>query len=598
MRGRWFVWSGAGFVVGAVVLFVLAFSYFKSEELQRAGGRVSLYRTTLINALDQFQHLPFVLSHDPYVIAAAEGRDRAVLNRRLAAVADQSGLDAIYLMDRTGLTVAASNHDAPVTFLGKNYGFRPYFQAALAGRTGQFFGIGATTSRPGFFIAEPVQDSQGAIAGVIAIKLDLSALETAWAEGGERVFVSNGDGVVLLASEADWRYRTLTNIPETRRAEIKAGRQFGTEPLARLDWRIDARASAQMDGQRYLHLSAPVADQGWVLHFLADERPVWERTWLSVVIAAVVAALIHMAALFLRSERIRLALRASQADSESLRRANVALAREVEERTAAERRLEKARSELARTSKLAALGQLAASVTHELGQPIAAMRNYLLAAELSSAAPRTGAGTETGTGPGETLARLGRIVERMEGITKQLKFFATPGEDRLGPVDLRQVIRGSVELIQPDVAAKGIGFTETLPDQPVTVHGNRLRLEQVVINLVRNAMAAAGEATQPAVSVTLSMVEEAPEGAAVIRVRDTGPGMGRYSFEQLQEPFVTTRASGEGMGLGLAITTEIVKEHGGRIAARNLPEGGAEFEVELPLAEAPVGEGELDDATA
>lgn len=588
MRGRWFVWSGGGFIVGSIVLFLLAFSYFKGEELQRAEGRVSLYRTTLINALDRFQHLPFVLSRDPFVIAAAEGRDRAVLNARLAAVAAQSGLDAIYLMDRTGLTVAASNYDAPITFLGKNYGFRPYFQAALVGESGQFFGIGATTSQPGFFIAEPVRDGTGAIAGVIALKLDLSGLESAWAGGGERVFVSNDDGVILLASEENWRYRTLSDIPEGRRAEIKAGRQFGSEPLTRLDWKMDAQSSAQIGGQRFLHLSAPVADQGWVLHFLADERPVWERTWLTVVIAAIVAALIHMAALFLRSERIRAALRASQADSESLRQANTALAREVEERTAAERRLEKARSELARASKLAALGQLSASVTHELGQPIAAMRNYLLAAELSGG---------KGEAQVQTLARLGRIVERMEGITKQLKFFAKPGEDVLAPVDLRQIIGGSVELILPDIDAARIDFSKSLPDFPVMVQGNRLRLEQVLVNLIRNAMTAAGEGETPKVSVRLSVEAE----AAVIRVRDSGPGMGGYSFEQLQEPFVTTRASGEGMGLGLAITTEIVKEHGGRISASNLPEGGAEFVVKLPLVEAsPVqpGDGERDDAAA
>ncbi|WP_227010755.1 sensor histidine kinase [Pelagibius marinus] len=568
-RRYWGAVALAGLLVAALPLFLVSRSYFETLELQRAQSRVSLYRSTLVNALERYQHLPFVLAHDPFVIAAAEGRGREALNRRLAAFAAEARLDAIYLMDTTGLTVAASNHDQPLTFLGQNYSFRPYFRAALAGGRGQFFGIGATTSRPGFFIAEPVRGAGDAVIGVVALKLDLSDLETAWAEGGEAVFVSNGDGIVLLSYDPSIRYRTLEPVTESRRAEIQARRQFGREPLAPLDWTAAARDHAELDGRSYLHVTARIPMPEWTLHYLSDARPVQVRAWLAVIAAAIVAMLLLAIGLYLRARRIRLALAESQAARRKLQAANTELAREIDERREAERRLQDARSELDRASRLAALGQLAASVTHELGQPISAMKTYLTAAELDVADADTG----------ETLRRLSAIVARMERLTQQLRFFARPGGEGLSPVDLSEVWKEAQALIGPDANAVGVSIREAIPEHPVVVRGDRLRLEQVMVNLCRNAILAMSGAPRRELTVAI----EAADGKAILAVRDTGTGLKGETVERLQEPFVTSRASGEGMGLGLAISAEIVKEHAGRLAARDLEGAGAEFTVTLPL---------------
>jgi len=566
-------------VIGLMVLvFFSARSYFESLELQRAQSRVTLYRSTLISALERYQHLPFVLAHDPYVIRAAEGIGREALNRRLASFAAEADLDAIYLMDRTGLTVAASNFDQDLTFLNQNYGFRPYFRAALAGERGQFFGIGATTSRPGYFIAEPVRAPSGGIAGVVALKLDLSGLERAWSDGGETVFVSNHDGIVLLSSESSIRYRALDTLTVDQRREIQARKQFGQEALAPLDWRRLGQDRVGLDGVSHLHVTAPIPGSDWMLHFLSAERDVLTRAWLVVVGAAILVIVVSAAGLYLRIRRVRESLTESQAARRKLQAANIDLAREIEERREAERRLEKAQSELARTSKLAALGQLAASVTHELGQPISAMKNYLAAAELDAV-------------PGEhseTFSRLSSVVGRMERLTQQLRFFARPSGvgtkgEPLGPVDLKDVWGEAFALIEPDLDGAGIKLDAWLPDTPVTVRGDRLRLEQVIVNLCRNAILA----MQPAPRRKLTVRVDRSGGWGRLSIRDTGPGLGGLTIEALQEPFVTTRASGEGMGLGLAISAEIVKEHDGRLAARDIPEeegGGAEFTVTLPIS--------------
>ncbi len=142
-------------------------------------------------------------------------------------------------MDGDGQTIAASNFDRPGSFLGQNYGFRPYFREAIAGGTGRFHAIGATTGLPGYFIADPVRGADGEIAGAIAIKVDLSVLEESWRNSGEQVLLANADGVVLLASDPAWQYRALYPLSEAQRAEIEAARQFTGQPLDPLDWSFE-----------------------------------------------------------------------------------------------------------------------------------------------------------------------------------------------------------------------------------------------------------------------------------------------------------------------------------------------------------------------
>jgi len=212
------------------------------------------------------------------------------------------------------------------------------------------------------------------------------------------------------------------------------------------------------------------------------------------------------------------------------------------------------------------------------------MRNYLAAAEFD----------DDPSARRDRLQRLGGLVSRMESIFNQLKFFARPdptrlgqnrsgetpaGETRFEEIDLRDVWSGARELVEADIARAGIALDIDMPPHPVPVRGNRLRLEQVLINLIRNGIAAMETTTDRSLNIRI-----AREGqTARLSVADTGQGLGGYSLEQLQEPFLTTRASGEGMGLGLAISTEIIKEHDGRLTAHGLDQGGAVFYVDLPL---------------
>ena len=549
-------------------LFLASFSYFKSEEIQKADARLSLYQNSLLSEIERFAYFPYVLSQDPHVIRATQGVGHHDLNNRLLEFSNKSGVEAIYLMDTTGRTIATSNFANKNSYLNQNYAFRPYFKQALAGLHGEFYGIGATTKTPGFFISAPVHGADQKVSGVIAIKLALGNLEKSWMDAGEQVLLTNDDSVVLLSSNPNWRYKALHELSQKRRDEIRDERQFADEPLDVLNWHTHGDNQATVGEKRFLLVKAKIATRNWHLYFFASERPVVERVWMTLISFAVIISLFFGFTQLRRSMRIGVALRASQADSAELREANTRLAVEIDERVAAERRLQRTQDELARASRLAALGQLAVSVTHELGQPIAAMRNYMTAAELSPNPPES-----------SFLQKMTALVLRMENITKELKFFSSSGADNFAPIDVRDVIKGAEELLAPNFAASNVHYKRSWQDEALMVRGNQLRLEQVMTNLMRNALNAMDETENPSMSVQLSVEGE----NALIEVFDTGSGLGEATIEQLQEPFYSTQPSGKGMGLGLAISTEIVREHGGHINARNRREKGAVFSIHLPL---------------
>ena len=535
----------------------MSLSYFEQEGLKTANNRAILYKNTLENTLSRFEHLPFILSHDPAITATLSVGNNAFMNKRLESFANSARVEAIYLMNPDGLTIASSNYAEPITFLGQNYGFRPYFKQAAAGERGMFYAIGATTSRPGFFIAEPVHDNDVFI-GVVAVKVDLSALQEAWQLASEEVLVTNKDGVIVLSSNPSWLYQTLQDIPDTRRRAIKAQKQFDEENLETLGWRPKGDHYWEIASVDYLHVETLLPQMEWKLHYLTDDGIVHERALLAAFVVTAALSLALLTAVTVRSERLRTALRVSDEHRLRLEKMNGDL--------------ERARSKLAKASKMAALGELSAAVTHELGQPISAMRNYLTAAEMSR-------NPESHI---ETLSKLSAVVGRLEHAAQQLKSFARQENRPEKEIDLKEVLAGARLLLAHDIEASQTQLEVLAPADPAPVLGDRLRLEQAVVNLMRNALSAMADSDVRCLSVSLTWSQT----QASISVCDSGCGIGAQTLEELQEPFHTTRPSGEGMGLGLAIAAAIVREHSGALTARNGDTVGAVFTIDLPSAPA------------
>lgn len=542
--------------LGAIALvFFVSQTYFRSLDQETAQSRLSLFERSLNETLSRFQHLPFVLARDATVQEVLGGKPNTRLNRRLSAFAREAELEAIYLMDLSGLVISASNYDKTPSFLGKNYGFRPYFKAAAAGERGNYFGVGATTGRPGYFVSEPVRAADGSTIGIIAIKLDASELQKSWEEGDEAVLATNADGIVVLASDRTWLYRTINHLEPQQLEAIRLSKQFGNVNVVPLSWKEEGPASVELLGNTYTLASTDAAFLDWKIHYLLNGARTYERTILATSVFGSLIALLMGFAAYLRSKRIQAALVASQSDRQELVHAN--------------RQLESAQAELAHASKLAALGQLSASVVHELGQPISALRNYLTAEEISNDATSL-----------PTLNKLVGVVSRMESITRQLRFFTRPGDEAFDVVTVEDVISDCLELTQHDIDFQNVDLTVDVQSDNMRVKGNRLRLEQVLVNLVKNSLSSLQESTATKLSITAFE----NEGRAHIEVADNGSGFGARNLEIMQEPFHTTRASGDGMGLGLSISSAIISEHDGTLTAENIPEGGAKFRISLPLA--------------
>jgi two-component system C4-dicarboxylate transport sensor histidine kinase DctB len=541
-------------VLGIAATFFGAQHYFEKLEGEAASNRMNLYLRALNETLRQHQHLPFVLAHDPRsALALQPNTVETDINERLQLLAQEAKLEAIYLMDVNGRVLATSNAHQPHSFLGQNYGFRPYFQGALQGQRSDYFAIGATSGRPGYFVAEPVLPAGNSLKGVIAIKLDVSELQRSWESDSETIVAINKDNIVVLASNPDWLYRPISSLEPGIRNTILENRQFGGEALAPLDWSFFDENRVNVEGTAYLSASGTSDWRGWTVHYLQPESYILRATLLTTAFFGSIIIFLLGFATFLRSRRIELAYAASERQRLQLIESN--------------NRLEHAQTELARSAKLAALGQVAASVTHELGQPISAFRNHLVAAEMSNEI----------TSP-QTAQNLNKLVDRMESITGQFKFFVRGRSPEKTTVDLSAVLQEVENLLRTEIVTGNIDFQPAHLSEPINLHAHKIQLEQAFVNLLKNAIHAVENEPNP--KITIDVVKRL--GTIGIHITDNGPGLAGTTLKDLQEPFFSTKPSGVGMGLGLAIATEIINDHAGVLTLGEVTKG-AQFVVTLPV---------------
>ncbi|ADO42241.1 C4-dicarboxylate transport sensor protein DctB, putative [Ketogulonicigenium vulgare Y25] len=397
--------------------------------------------------------------------------------------------------------------------------------------------------------------------GVIAVEVDLARLERSWAGTQDAVLVTDSAGTILMATEPRWRglseEAALTNTSAP--SAIARALRFD-------EW--SSPYDTYLRGEAVLRRELRVPFQGWKMVGFTTYASIREQVNAIIALEIMAFAILAALAFWVSSRKSASRVVLFQRESAELRALNMRLQREIAEREKAERTLEVAEQSLAQSSKLAALGEMSAAVSHELNQPLAAMKTYLAGARLLLQRKR----------PDEALSAFQRIddlIDRMGSITRQLKSFARKGTDAFEPFDMRNAISSALAMMEPQLKARKIAIVRTLPSTPVLVLGDRLRMEQVIINLLRNAFDATQGTPHPEVTITLAQGE-----TVTLTVRDNGPGID--DLDALFEPFYTTKAPGDGVGLGLAISSGIVADLGGRLTAHNATSGGAAFEVQLP----------------
>jgi len=586
-------------IVACAAAFVFAVYLIAANkarnDIRAAGDRqLQIIALDLESVLEKFETLPFALAFHPALSEALmrpndhDFLDR--LNLTLQSIQRQAKVSAIYLMDRGGNTLASSNWDEPLSFVGKNFGFRPYFREAAGGRPGRFYAIGSTTSEPGYFIAQPVYApgvAHGAAVplGVIAVKISLAEFAQTWSSSEDPLALADHKGVVFLSNRAGWRYHSLHPLSEADQRYVAGTRQYVGQtilPIASLP-----KAARAGFGE---YVAKPVGRLGWQLMLFPSQARIARTATYAALAAALVLMVAALSFWALHQRRRHLAERL--ASRRALQRAAADLEQKIAQRTQelltanqsletkyaklkeTEHLLRSTQNELVQAGKLAMLGQMAAGVTHELNQPLAAIRAF---ADNAGTFLKRGQAAQAA----DNLAHISAASARMGAIIGQLKGFARKSHETVAAVDLAQSIHASTMLLESEFRRNEVRLHIDARAM-LQVFGDAVRTEQVLINLLRNAL----DAVEGAQSRDV-WVELLHEGAdAVIRIRDSGPGIPEQVAQHLFEPFFTTKPSGKGLGLGLAISSSIVHAMNGQLSARNHPGGGAEFVVRLPLAEA------------
>ena len=574
--------QGLLLAAGLGLLWQACLSYTRSQTGQSQQRLQRVQLVELDRQLNQFSFIPKLLASDVEIRQALLGGDEQSLlaaNQRLSRTQRDSGLDFAYLLDRQGVTIASSNWADPVSFVGVDYSFRPYFQNAINGQSATFFAVGVTTGIPGYFIAEPVT-AEGSLEGVVVAKVALGVLVDGWSQLPYESVVSDDVGTIILSTREDLLYTPTEPVSAAQAVQLSRERRYDLQPslLESLPGEPGRRVLDKgSDSTVYLSYATSLSTEPWQLTSLVTQRSVQKRALL--LFAALLAALL-IAYLFLRLFQQQQQLVAAE------KRNSQELEEQVLRRT---RELEAAQKRLISEANFAMLGRMSAAINHEINQPLASLRLNLASLRTMMEKPDADRNEieQIVVDSDRTTKRIGRVISSLRSIARN-------SNAHFETVDMQQLlveIRQTVSRERPTLSAHVVFDQGSLP---VSVSGDEVLIQQTLLNLLYNAFDAVLKVEAPHIEVELQVQPNdttdladprAPSGWAVVSVSDNGSGVSPALQECLFEPFSTSRQHSDGLGLGLTIARQIAEDHGGELRYRARAEGSC-FILMLPLLQA------------
>lgn len=600
MRRAWLIYAVFTAVLAITALWAsgeVARRFAATSLEAQARTDADLNAALLRAVLEKQRALPLVLAQDTALgeaLVTGDGAALDQLNRKLEGLAANTQAAVIYVIGKDGVAVSASNWREPTSFVGNDYRFREYYQKAMSEGKAEHFALGSVSKKPGLYISQRV-DAAGGPLGVVVVKLEFDPVEAAWGASSKPTYVTDSRGIVLITSIPSWRFMTIGEVPAGALLAIRESLQFGEAPLRPLPF----RQTGQLDGgslvevvmpgstgaTEFLDLQTPVATTGWTLQHLVQTAPSFDAAIREGRLLALLALLPVLAAgaLLLR-RRHAAALRISEAfhareelerrvleRTADLSQARDRLQTEITDHRNTEQTLQAVQQDLVQANRLAILGQVAAGVAHEINQPVATIRAYADNArvflERGQSAPAA-----------DNMANIAALTERIGAITDELRALSRKGRRDAEPTPLRLVIEGAVQLLRSRFAGRMDTLDMQLPPPDLLVMGMRIRLEQVLINLLQNAFEATGD-RQADGRVELRF--KVAGDMASVSVADNGPGIAPEILQSLFIPFNTSKENG--LGLGLVISKDIVADYGGRIEVSS-SDAGSRFTVHLRKA--------------
>lgn len=553
--------------------YKVALTRFTQTSIVTSQERLSLYRATLRSSLQRLSHLPETVSIHPDAVAVINGvSSRQSFSEYLLKVNEFSQGAALYVMDKVGDTIASSNYKTPENFVGNNYAFRPYFSSAMNSKQGRSFAVGATTGRPGFFVSKAITQN-GSPIGVAVIKTEFDELLSDWRNAGENVLISDQDGVIILSTNPEFTYSSIKEISLEHSAKIQKSRKFGNAVPTRLVFDSVNQKFENLITLRnvdYTVSSLQLPNTNWIMHYLIPYAPTKTASSLVGGLVFLLCALFSLVVFFIRDRVHQRTLKTQAAEAERIREINKRLKSEVNVRRETETKLRETQAELIQSSRLAALGTMSAAIVHEVNQPVSAIRTFS-----SSGTLLTKAGEKE-----EVLnvfEQIRLMTERLGTITSDLLVFSRKPVAKAKVINLNDSIKLILKQYSLLLKEKNIALKIILPKGQLSVRGSSVRFEQLISNLLKNAMQAC-----PKFGGEIIISARQNKKWIFIEVTDNGKGIAEPIKDQLFDPFFTTKKIGKGVGLGLALCYAIVDEAGGKITADNVISSGAKFTVELP----------------
>ena len=579
----------------------------KLKDLAAEGSsNLELYVTYLQGVLEKYQHLPELLANDKVMINLLQ-KPRTpeqidFLNRYLEKINSISNASETYLMDSSGLAVAASNWQENLSFVGQNFSYRPYFQEAMAGHLGRYFALGTTSRLRGYYFAYPIRQDD-TILGALVVKINIDSVENNWGHEDQTFLVTDPDGVIFLSTKDDWRFHTLTPLSKEVDQRVRNSRRYpnvSLDPLHVVSSQeneegkiVRIKIPSDYKAKEYLLQTRFMQQADWNVQILTDTRRVERFVLLAFLVLSAILVLGSLLVLLLKQRRQRKidlsrfeeqARKVLQAANEKLEtrvtertqeftEINTLLRKEIEDRKRAEIALQHTRSELVHAAKMAALGQMSAGISHELNQPLAAIRSYSDNGKLFLQKGRL---EETRW----NLEQISELTERMAQIGVQLKQFSRKTSGQITVVPLHGVIDGALEILNPVIRKSKVSIDVVLQPEGLEVRANDVLLQQVMVNLIGNALDTVEGVSRQEIRVFACRKNQ----KVVITVEDSGTGIPPEHLPHIFEPFFTTKQSGKGLGLGLTITERILHEMKGEIQVVGSSRSGTKFEFILEEA--------------
>ncbi|MCL1073797.1 sensor histidine kinase [Shewanella dokdonensis] len=576
-------------LIGGLFLTLrLTYWYHLEQGFSRALPLASRQLEEVINFIDgaliRYESIPHVLSTNPLLAKAlrhsGDHTEIQHINRYFEEIQHVTEASDIYLLNKNGDAIAASNWQKPYSFIGQNYAFRPYYTEAVAGRLGSYYAVGTSSDTRGFYFSYPIQE-KAEILGVIVVKVDIADIEeqlTGLAKSGQyELAISGDDQVIFVASMESWRLKSLMPLDDSSQQAIYKSRRYANRIISALTVKPPYspfehsektpiyQIPTDSGKAQYIDTRSEMTKAGWNVHVMTPVKPLYTSLPPLLMLSTCLYLLAALGLLFSLERRKNM---------QRMQQAQQLLEQRVQERTRelqdANDKLQETQDELVQAAKLTVIGSLSASINHEINQPLAALRSYaqntqiLLTRNMQDKAQ-------------ENLATIISLADRLAEIVAQFKSFTrkTKGQDKL--TDLRLAVEDALTIVTPEIEKQQVQLQLRLPDAPLRFFGDKVRLQQVLVNLISNAITAMQHSPTRQLTITISAGEQ-----LCIQIRDSGPGVNESQMEKIFEPYFTT-SQRQGLGLGLSISRRIVESMNGSISVANAVDGGAEFKILLPL---------------